>query len=67
MCKINCESTHMLLHGSEKVFPPREDSKDYSSLRKTMRENMSIHAVFGDAITEESTKGLLPIASLAVS
>ena len=32
-----------------------------------MRKNMSTHAFISDAITEESTKGLLPIASLAIS
>ena len=32
-----------------------------------MRKNMSTHAFISDAITEESTKRLLPIASLAVS
>ena len=57
----------MLLRGADKVFPPREDNKDYSSLREAMCKNMSAHAFFSDAITEESTKGLLPIASLDVS
>ena len=66
--KTNCESTHnVLLRGAEKVIPLREDNKDYSSLREAMRKNMSTHAFFSDAITEESAKGLLPIASLAVS
>ena len=66
--KTNCESTHnVLLREAEEVFPPREDNKVCSSLREAMRKNMSTHAFFSDGITEESTKGLLPIASLAVS
>ena len=47
--KSYCESTHIeLLHGAEKVFPPREDEEDSSSKKETMIKNVFTHAAVGD-------------------
>ena len=58
--KQDCESTHkVLLHGAEKTFPPKDT--------KSSTKHVSTNAVVVDVHGQESTKGLLPVASLTVS
>ena len=68
--KPDCESTHkVLLHGAEKIFPPK-DTKSYpasGNANTAVRELVSTNAAVGDIQSQESVKGLLPVASLAVS
>ena len=65
--KPDCESTHnVLLHGAEKIFPPK-DTKNSSASGNANTKHISTNAAVGDIHSQESTKGLLPVASLAVS
>ena len=68
MCpKTDCESTHnVLLHGAEKTFPPK-DTKSSAASGNTNAKHVSTNAAVGDIHSQESTKGLLPVASLTVS
>ena len=68
MCpKPDCESTHnVLLHGAEKFFPPK-DTKGPPASGNANTKYLSTNAAVGNIHIQESTKGLLPIASLAVS
>ena len=60
--KPDCESTHnVLLHGAEKNFPPKDIKGNANA------KHVSTNAAVGDIHSQESTKGLLPVASLAVS
>ena len=67
MPKPDCESTHnVLLNGAEKFFP----SKDTNSSPESGNANtkyVSNNAAVGNIHSQKSTKGLLPVASLAVS
>ena len=64
--KPDCESTHNeLLHGAEKVFPPK-DTKSSPASGNANTKHVSTNAAVGDIHSQESTKGLLPVASLAV-
>ena len=65
--KPDCESTHnVLLHGAEKIFPPK-DTKSSPASGNANTKHVSTNAAVGDIHSQESTKGLLPVASLAVS
>ena len=65
--KPDCESTHnVLLHGAEKIFPPK-DTKSSPASGNANTKHVSTYAAVGDIHSQESTKGLLPVASLAVS
>ena len=65
--KPDCESTHnVLLHGAEKVFPPK-DTKSFPASGNANTKHKSTNAVVGDIHSQESTKGLLPVQSLAFS
>ena len=65
--KPDCESTHnVLLHGAEKIFPPK-DTKSSPASGNANSKHVSTNAAVGDIHSQESTKGLLPVASLAVS
>ena len=71
--KPDCESTHNeLLHGAEKIFPPEKifspkDTKSSPASGNANTKHVSTNAAVGDIHGQESTKGLLPVASLAVS
>ena len=56
----------MLLHGAEKNFPPK-DTKSSPASGNANAKHVSTNAAVGDIHSQESTKGLLPVASLAVS
>ena len=56
----------MLLHGAEKIFPPK-DTKSSPASGNANTKHVSTNAAVGDIHSQESTKGLLPVASLAVS
>ena len=56
----------MLLHGAEKNFPPK-DTKSSPASGNANTKHVSTNAAVGDIHSQESTKGLLPVASLAVS
>ena len=56
----------MLLHGAEKIFPPK-DTKRSPASGNANTKHVSTNAAVGDIHSQESTKGLLPVASLAVS
>ena len=65
--KPDCESTHnLLLHGAEKNFPPK-DTKSSPASGNANTNHVSTNAAVGDIHSQESTKVLLPVASLAVS
>ena len=65
--KPDCESTHnVLLHGAEKIFPPK-DTKSSPASGNANSKHVSTNAAIGDIHSQESNKGLLPVASLAVS
>ena len=65
--KPDCESTHnVLLHGAEKIFPPK-DTKSSPASGNANAKHVSTNAAVGNIHSQESTKGLLPVASLAVS
>ena len=65
--KPDCESTHnVLLHGAEKIFPPK-DTKSSPASGNANTKHVSTNAAVGDIHSQASTKGLLPVASLAVS
>ena len=65
--KPDCESTHnMLLHGAQKIFPPK-DTKSSPASGNAKTKDVSTNAAVGDIHSQESTKGRLPFASLAVS
>ena len=65
--KPDCESTHnVLLHGDEKNFPPK-DTKSSPASGNAKIKHVSTNAAVGDIHSQESTKGLLPVATLAVS
>ena len=65
--KPDCESTHNVLsHGAEKIFPPK-DTKSSPASGKANTKHVSTNAAVGNIHSQESTKGLLPVASLAVS
>ena len=62
--KPDCESTHnVVLHGA---FPPK-DTKNSPASSNANAKHVSTNAAVGDIHSQESTKGLLPVASLAVS
>ena len=62
----DCESTHnVLLHGAEKIFPAK-DTKNSPASGNANTKHVSNSAAVGDIHSQESTKGLLPVASLAV-
>ena len=56
----------MLLHAAEKIFPPK-DTKSTTASGNANAKHVSTNAAVGDIHSQESTKGLLPVASLAVS
>ena len=65
--KPDCESTHnVLLYGAEKIFPAK-DTKSSPASGNANAKHKSTNAAVGDIHSQESTKGLLPVASLAVS
>ena len=65
--KPDCESTHnVLLHGAEKIFPPK-DTKSSPASGNANSKHVSTNAAIGDIHSQESNKGLLQVASLAVS
>ena len=65
--KADCESTHnVLLHGAEKIFPPK-DTKSYPASGNANTKHVLTNAAVGDFHSQESTKVILPVASLAVS
>ena len=65
--KPDCESTHnVLLHGAEKNFPPK-DTKSFPASGNASTKHVSNNAAVGNIHSQESTEGLLPVASLAVS
>ena len=65
--KPDCESTqNVLLHVAEKIFPPK-DTKSSPTSGNANTKHVSTNAAVGDIHSQESTKGLLPVASLAVS
>ena len=55
----------MLLHGADNFFPPKDTKGPPSSNANT--KYLSTNAAVGDIHSQESTKGLLPVASLALS
>ena len=62
--KPDCESTHnVLLHGAEKIFPPK-DTKSSPASGNANAKHVSTNAAVGDIHSQESNKGLLPVASL---
>ena len=64
--KPDCESTHnVLLHGAEKIFPPK-DTKIFPASGNANNKHVSNNPAVGDIHSQESTKNLLPVASLAV-
>ena len=70
--KPKCDSTHkVLLHGAEKLFPRKEKSnvsnKAAGSNKSKENTNTSTHAAVSDVHDIESSKGLLPVATLGVS
>ena len=69
--KPECDSTHnVLLHGAERIFPRKENSKvsNKAGINKSKENtNTSTHAAVSDVHDIESSKGLLPIATLGVS
>ena len=68
---LDCDSTHnVLLHGAEKIFPRKENSNvsNKAGTNKSKENtNLSTHAAVSDVHGIESSKGLLPIATLGVS
>ena len=56
----------MLLHGAEKKFPPKDTKSSPASVNANAK-HVSTNAAVGDIDSQVSTKGLLPVASLAVS
>ena len=65
--KPDCENTHnLLLHGAEINFPPK-DTKNSPASGNANTKHVSTNAAVGDIHSQESTKFLLPVASLAVS
>ena len=69
--KPECDSTYnVLLHGAERIFPRKENS-NVSNKAGTNKfkenTNTSTHAAVSDVHDIESSKGLLPIATLGVS
>ena len=56
----------MLLHGAQKIFPPK-DTKSSPASGNAKTKDVSTNAAVGDIHSQESTKGRLPFASLAVS
>ena len=56
----------MLLHGAEKKFPPK-DTKSSPASGNANTKYVSTNAGVGKIHSQQSTKGLLPVASLAVS
>ena len=66
-----CDSTHnVLLHGAERRFPRKENSNvsNKAGTNKSKENtNTSTHAAVSDVHDIESSKGLLPIATLGVS
>ena len=59
-----------MLHGAERIFPRKENSKvsNKAGTNKSKENtNTSTHAAVSDAHDIESSKGLLPIATLGVS
>ena len=69
--KPECDSTHnVLLHGAERIFPGKENSNvSNKAVTNKSKENTntSTHATVSDVHDIESSKGLLPIATLGVS
>ena len=69
--KPECDSTHnVLLHGAERIFPRKENSNvsNKAGTNKSKENtNTSTHAAVSDVHDIESSKGLLPIATLGVS
>ena len=62
--KPDCESTHnVLLHGAEKIVPPK-DTKSSPASGNANTKHVSTKVAVGDIHSQESTKGLLPVASL---
>ena len=65
--KPDCESTHnVLLHGAEKIFPSK-DTKSSPASGNANTKHVSTNAAVGEIHSQESTKGLVPVASFAVS
>ena len=65
--KPDCESMHnVLLHGAEKIFHPK-DTKSSPASGNANTKHVSTNAAVGDIHSQESTKGLVPAASFAVS
>ena len=63
----DCESKHnVLLRGDEKIFPPK-DTKSSPASGNANTKHVSTNAAVGKIHGQESIKGLLPVASLAVS
>ena len=69
--KPECDSTHnVLLHGAEIIFPRKENSnvsKKAGISKAKEKTNTSTHSAVSDVHDIESSKELLPIATLAVS
>ena len=55
----------MLLHGAEKIFPPK-DTKSSPASGNANTKHVMTNAAVGDIHSQETTKNLLPVASLAV-
>ena len=56
----------MLLHRAEKILSPKDTKISPASVNANTK-HVSTNAALGDIHSQESTKGLLPVASLAVS
>ena len=69
--KPECDCTHnVLLHGAERIFSRKENSNvsNKAGTNKSKENtNTSTHAAVSDVHDIESSKGLLPIATIGVS
>ena len=68
--RVPCLAHNVLLHGAEKIIPGKENSSvsNKAETKKSKENtNTSTHAAVSDVHDIESSKGLLPIATLGVS
>ena len=66
--KPECDSTHnVLLREAEKIFPRKENSNEAGTNKSKENTNTFTHAAVSDVHDIESSKGLLPIATIGVS
>ena len=68
---LECDSTHnVLLHKTEKIFPQKGNSNISNKAgtnKSKENKNISTYAAVSDIPDIESSKGLLPIATLGLS